>query len=558
MSLPTAHESVAGQSLLAPAGTHPLDRLLRPDWPVTIADGTTRARPGSSSVDCLSGTERASGWTPDEVFACSSDRAMEPALAGGDVVATFTRENGARLNAVVDPSTSNVVVPFSLADAYSSLVSEAWREVGTQRGLSDTQLRAYYALKRLIPRGVQLTARRALIRRQGVPDVPDLADRHKRLASARLLRRLLASCGGTRSSGSFRWFWPDDHHAAVILTHDVEGEEGIRLALELADLEEERGFRSSFNFGAWYDIDPGILRELRDRGFEVGMHGLTHDRQLFASREAFDERLPGLAALARNSSAPSGFRSPATHRVFEWLADLPIEYDCTIPNSDPYEPLPGGCCSVWPFFIGPVVELPYTLPQDHTLLTLLGHRSPALWLQQAEKIEESYGLIQCVSHPDPGYLGDADKRSVYAEFLEGMAERPRVWRALPREVAGLVAGARHVGSGAPVAAASGRPRWTERGRRSARRRSGATLDPVSPRVQDPAEMVRATFVVETGGRASELAPVGALPRSRAISGTDAGAAPCRRARSIGTQRTDRGDRTRSRARWHRTPTPCSS
>ena len=66
-----------------------------------------------------------------------------------------------------------------------------------------------------------------------------------------------------------------------------------------------------------------------------------------------------------------GFRSPATHRVNAWLADLPVSYDCTVPMSDPYEPQPGGCCSPWPFFIGSVVELPYTIPQDHTTFTLL-------------------------------------------------------------------------------------------------------------------------------------------------------------------------------------------
>jgi hypothetical protein len=164
------------------------------------------------------------------------------------------------------------------------------------------------------------------------------------------------------------------------------------------------------------------------------MHGLTHDRQLFASRQAFDQRLRPLAELAGRLGA-SGFRSPATHRVFDWIGELPIEYDATIPNSDPYEPQPGGCCSVWPFFIGMVVELPYTLPQDHTLLTLLRHRSPALWLEQAAAIEREFGLVQCVSHPDPGYLGDQDKRAIYAEFLHGLNERPKLWRALPREVA---------------------------------------------------------------------------------------------------------------------------
>jgi hypothetical protein len=78
---------------------------------------------------------------------------------------------------------------------------------------------------------------------------------------------------------------------------------------------------------------------------------------------------------------------------------------------------------VWLFAIGPVVDLPCTLPQDHTLLTLLGHRSPELWLEQASAIEREHGLIHCDSHPDPGCLGDVDKRAIYAAFLDGLAER---------------------------------------------------------------------------------------------------------------------------------------
>ena len=85
--------------------------------------------------------------------------------------------------------------------------------------------------------------------------------------------------------------------------------------------------------------------------------------------------------------------------------------------------------------MGDLVELPYTLPQDHTLFTLLRHRTPSLWIEQAERIEQMHGLIQCVSHPDAGYLGDGDKLALYREFLEAMRERRDVWHALPREVA---------------------------------------------------------------------------------------------------------------------------
>jgi peptidoglycan/xylan/chitin deacetylase (PgdA/CDA1 family) len=215
----------------------------------------------------------------------------------------------------------------------------------------------------------------------------------------------------------------------------VESAEGLRLSVELADLEQARGFRSSFNVVArWYPIDEGILRELLERGFEVGVHGVYHDRSMFASRASFDSQLPILRELATRIDA-TGFRSPATHRIFEWLADLPFDYDCSMPHSDPFEPIPGGCCSLRPFFIGDVVELPYTMPQDHTLFTLLGHRSTALWQQQFERIERLHGLVQVVSHPDPGYLGDRSKRELYVEFLDAIRGRSKLWNALPREVA---------------------------------------------------------------------------------------------------------------------------
>src|SRR5262249_61920878 len=38
------------------------------------------------------------------------------------------------------------------------------------------------------------------------------------------------------------------------------------------------------------------------------------------------------------------------------------------------------------------VELPYTLPQDHTLFTLLRQRTPETWLRQVDAIEERFGL----------------------------------------------------------------------------------------------------------------------------------------------------------------------
>src|SRR6185503_9953757 len=46
-----------------------------------------------------------------------------------------------------------------------------------------------------------------------------------------------------------RWEgWPEGKKFAVVLTHDVEGQDGVRKCRQLMQLEQEMGFRSSFNF----------------------------------------------------------------------------------------------------------------------------------------------------------------------------------------------------------------------------------------------------------------------------------------------------------------------
>lgn len=321
-----------------------------------------------------------------------------------------------------------------LEEAAAALLAERWRGNVEQTALSPRQLDLFYRVKRLIPRSAQLAARRMLIRRQGLPEFPAWPyDDSVAAMARRYARRALDA--QSMPELRFRWFWPDGKGFAFCLTHDVESAEGLRCAVELADAEETRGLRSSFNVVAdWYPIDWGIVRELAGRGFEIGLHGIHHDRSLFASRDAFELQLPLLREAADQLGAV-GFRSPATHRVVAWLPELPVEYDCTIPHSDPFEPQPGGCCSPWPFFLGDLVELPYTMPQDHTVFTLLRERNVDRWLGQVERLAAVHGLVQSVSHPDPGYLGDAWRRDLFVAFLDAMCSRDDAWHALPRDIA---------------------------------------------------------------------------------------------------------------------------
>lgn len=102
-------------------------------------------------------------------------------------------------------------------------------------------------------------------------------------------------------------------------------------------------------------------------------------------------------------------------------------------DTDPFEPIPGGTMSIWPFFTGHFVELPYTLAQDCTLTSVLGETSPNLWLEKVDFIEKYHGMALLDSHPD--YLREPANLKIYSTFLLTMKGREGYWHALPREVA---------------------------------------------------------------------------------------------------------------------------
>ena len=52
-----------------------------------------------------------------------------------------------------------------------------------------------------------------------------------------------------------------------------------------------------------------------------------------------------------------------------------------------------------------------------------------------ERLRDAAGFIQALTHPDPGYLGEAGNARLYETFLERMAEQADLWNALPRDIA---------------------------------------------------------------------------------------------------------------------------
>lgn len=283
--------------------------------------------------------------------------------------------------------------------------------------------RYYYLLRKFIPLGLRQMLQRVRNRRVCVADdwyLPhDFIHRLTEAMDDPSNQRVVA--------------WPDEKQFAFVLTHDVETSDGMRNINAIAEIEEEFGFRSSWNIVPHkYPVDPGLLDDLRQRGHEIGVHGYNHDGKLFWSDATFRKRTEYInAALERYDAV--GFRAPMAHRNLQWMQQLNIEYDSSCFDIDPFQAMPGGIGSLWPIIAGRFVELPYTLPQDHTLLVSLGETSDRIWRDKLAFIRQHGGMALMLTHPD--YLDSPVGREIYRGFLSHVRDRGDFWHVLPRELA---------------------------------------------------------------------------------------------------------------------------
>lgn len=226
--------------------------------------------------------------------------------------------------------------------------------------------------------------------------------------------------------------WPEDARVCICLTHDVETNDGVNNVLRIADIEERYGFRSVWNFIPYkYKVDPGLIAELKDRGHEIGIHGYNHDGRLFENRATFEKRVKSINKAIDQFDAV-GFRTPMVHRNLDWQQALEVDWDASCFDIDPFQAMPGGVGGVWPFIYGRFVELPYTLPQDHTLFVSLGETDKRIWVEKYRLLRKLNGLVMLITHPD--YLGSESRLGIYEDFLDYLSKEPGCWKALPNEV----------------------------------------------------------------------------------------------------------------------------
>ncbi len=326
--------------------------------------------------------------------------------------------------------------PFGADDAIACVQFEHYVANGAGPVASDERrLKSlYYMLKPLLPRGLQLELQRVNARRRldavKFPRWPQDGTLDELLAA--LLAQQMEAAGV--DSVPFVGFWPHGKRWAWCLTHDVDTALGYDNLEPLAQAEESRRLRSAWYFvPERYRVERARLEDIRQRGHEIGVHGLQHSGKLFSSRQEFESRRDRINGYIRDWGVV-GFRSPATYRNPFWLPELDADYDTSFMDNATLEPQRGGICGVFPFMLSErMVELPITLPMDHTLINVLRQDVVEACTAKAAWVRSQHGLALSLFHPD--YNTTPERAARYGAVLDALGADDTGWYSLPHEVA---------------------------------------------------------------------------------------------------------------------------
>ena len=326
-------------------------------------------------------------------------------------------------------------LPFDLSQVATNLRCELYAEDWRSGVLKGAVSKMYYFVRPLLPVAMRKYLQRIHLRGWDQLQFPRWpVDRTVDNLFDQLL--LLALRSQNHKQIPFIWFWPDGAPSCAMMTHDVETTSGRDFCSTLMDIDDAFGIKSSFQVvpEERYDVTPDFLESIRVRGFEVVIHDLNHDGRLYRSRNEFLQRAAKVNAYGRKYGA-HGFRAGVLYRKQLWYDALCFDYDMSVPSVAHLDPQRGGCCTVMPYFVGSILELPVTMTQDYTLFNVLSDYSIDLWKKQIALVMEKHGLSNFIVHPD--YIGASRERSVYEELLGYLAtlrNERGLWIAKPGEV----------------------------------------------------------------------------------------------------------------------------
>jgi hypothetical protein len=251
-------------------------------------------------------------------------------------------------------------------------------------------------------------------------------------------RRLFAGITGEEP----RACWPGGKRYPLLMTHDIDTKEGMKLAGQVLDEMVEIGVKPCFFLvGRGYDWDEGFCDAVRQAGGEIGLHGDVHDNRIsYLSASAAAKRLDRCRdKLVRHGIL--GFRAPSllvSDALYEAVGPR-FAWDSSVPDTDTNTLLGPrrGCGTVFPFRRGRTLVLPTTMPADDRLL-LLGYKGLDLLKPLRAKwqhVRQMGGLCHFITHPEPHLFGRPIVRDLYKALLKEILDSREAWVATPSMVA---------------------------------------------------------------------------------------------------------------------------
>jgi peptidoglycan/xylan/chitin deacetylase (PgdA/CDA1 family) len=344
------------------------------------------------------------------------------------------------IDSLISRTSGSVALPFDPTEIIDNLrrekyVGSAKAEISYIADNKSISRRIYYALRPLFPVKVRRILQRIALQDWSKISFPAWpVDTTVDDFIARLWILLLEASGEEQIP--FVWYWPRAYQSCAIMTHDVETGVGQEFCHTILKLEKEYGIRSSFELvpEVRYELSQAVVAAIRQAGSEICVHGLNHDGRLFSSEQLFRDRAKAINQYAKSWGA-TGFRSPVMYRNLDWYDAFDFSYDMSVPNVAHVDPQRGGCCTIFPFFVGNVVELPLTTTQDYPLYNILRSDPMTMWTKQLDSIVARHGLASFIIHPD--YTMEPEKQELYRELLRMLTKYGKernVWLALPGEV----------------------------------------------------------------------------------------------------------------------------
>ncbi|HPQ19346.1 MAG TPA: polysaccharide deacetylase family protein [bacterium] len=225
--------------------------------------------------------------------------------------------------------------------------------------------------------------------------------------------------------------WTEKKVSGVIaITHDLDSKECYDFLPKILKLEKKYGIISSTNFLTnWgYKVDKQLLEDMTKDGFEVGLHGWTHDVTLGFKNSKKPMREHIKKALEELNFKVKGYRAPAfavSSDLIEVLDEFGIRYDSSLKLIDHISSF-SECCYPYKYYNTNVWEIPLTIQDDRVFRDKKLNAEEGLGIVKeiCERVIKNNGVVVINLHPR--LL--KNKMDFFEDLLKWIKDKENVWQ----------------------------------------------------------------------------------------------------------------------------------